>query len=297
MRPWADPLRDQNMKTRPRLWLRRRPGVLVSLLLALSAVACGGAPAVPGGPSGSVPTPSAPPAATPTTTVVAGGWSGTITFHLVRDIDTTESSTSGEGIYRSTTTEHFELQSDITDTFTVTGSDPEDVTYGIGSVDLAGQAANSGTTLERVVYVSDKHNALGCHYLDETGSEIDGSWTLGGGAAGEIDFNDDGTYRITISGGDSGEEELPKLMWITYTILEGAAVDCPPPGRSEVTGFGQYGEWAYSTGGGPMEGSLNPQNPGSVLDGSLTFDIPSPEATITVTWHLVHDGPIVLPHE
>jgi len=229
--------------------------------------------------------------------VVPGGWSGTITFHLDRDIDTTESSTSGEGIYQSTTTVHFELQTDVTDTFTVTGSDPEDLQFGIGSVDLTGQAANTGTTLERSVYVSDKRNALGCHYLDETGSEIDGSWTLGGQAQGEIHFNDDGTYYISIFGGDPGEEEIPKLMWITYTILEGAANDCPTPGRSEVTGFGQYGEWAYSYSPGILEGTLDPANPGFVLDGSTSVETSSPEGTVTATWHLVHDGPIVLPHE
>jgi hypothetical protein len=265
-------------------------------LLVLVIAACGGAKGPPptSGPPGSTAT-NPPPVST--NAAVPGGWQGTITFHLVRNIDTTESSTNGEGIFRETTTEHFELQSDVTDTFTVTGSDPEDLEFGIGSVDLAGQAANAGTTLERVVYVSDKHNALGCHYLDETGSEIDGSWTLGGEAQGEIDFNDDGTYRISIGGGDPGEEELPKLMWITKTILEGAAIDCPPPGRSEVTGFGQYGEWAYSTGGGPIAGTLDTSSPGSVLNGSVTSDIESPKATVTVTWHLVHDGPITLPHD
>jgi hypothetical protein len=185
----------------------------------------------------------------------------------------------------------------VTDTFTVTGSDPEDLEFGIGSVDLTGQAANAGTTLERSVYVSDKHNALGCHYLDETGSEIDGSWTLGGEAQGEINFNDDGSYYIDISGGNAGEEEIPKLMWVTYTILEGAANDCPAPGRSEVTGFGQYGEWAYSYGPGSLEGTLNPGNPGSVLEGSTSVEASSPEGTVTATWHLVHDGPIVLPRE
>jgi len=270
---------------------------LVGVVLVGSA--CSGAPGAPVGTQPVVPgVTQAPDDGEPTTpSAVPGGWSGTITFHMVRDISTTGSSTSGEGIYQSTTTETFELQSDVTDTFTVTGSDPEDLEFGIGSVDLTGQAANSGTTMERVVYVSDKHNALGCHYLDETGSEIDGSWTLGGEAQGEIDFNDDGTYSISVFGGDAGEEELTKLIWQTYTILEGAAIDCPPPGRSEVTGFGQYGEWAHSYFDDDIESGLDPQNPGSVLDGSLTLAIPLPEATMTVTWHLVHDGPIVLPHD
>lgn len=267
--------------------------------IVLVASACGGAPGGPGSTRPGVPgvTP-APDGGEPTgAPAVPGGWSGTITFHLVRDISTTETSTSGEGIYQSTITETFELQSDVTDTFTVTGSDPEDLEFGIGSVDLAGQASNSGTTMQRVKYVSDKHNALGCHYLDETGSEIDGSWTLGGEAGGEIDFYDDGTYRITMGGGDYGEDELPKLMWQSYTILEGAAIDCPPAGRSEVTGFGQYGEWAYSYFDTDIEGILDTGNPGSTVDGSATFETSPLEGTVTVTWHLVHDGPIVLPHD
>ena len=215
---------------------------------------------MPAGTIGPTDGPSITDAPLPSSAVLPGGWSGTITFHLVRNVDTTETSTSGEGTFAVTTTEHFELQTDITDTFTVTGSDPEDLEFGVGSVDLTGQAANAGQTLERAVYVSDKHNALGCHYTEEIGSEIDGSWTLGGTASGEIDFQDDGTYRISVSGGEAGEDALDKLLWQTFTILEGAANDCPSPGRSEQTGFGQYGEWAYSY-GPALEGTLNPAIP------------------------------------
>jgi hypothetical protein len=211
----------------------------------------------------------------------------------VRDIDTTNTSTTGTGIFTSTTTEHFVLQSDFTDTFTVTGAD--DLDYGIVTVDLTGQIANSGSTFEQTIFVTDLRNALGCHYLEETGSEIDGSWTLGGGAEGEIRFDEDGTYSITVRGGDSGEDAIPALLWEEFTILEGAAIDCPAPGRSETTGFGSYGDYAHIYGGGPMEGTLDPLNPGSVLDGSVTSTTDELlPATITVTWHLVHDGPIIL---
>lgn len=45
-----------------------------------------------------------------------------------------------------------------------------------------------------------------------------------------------------------------------------------------------------------IEGELNPANPGSVVDGTSTWEMRSPEGfTMTITWHLVHDGPIVLP--
>jgi len=65
-----------------------------------------------------------------------------------------------------------------------------------------------------------------------------------------------------------------------------------------VTGFGQYGEWAHSTlGSNNIEGSLNPANPGNAVDGSAMFETAFPDGILTVTWHLVHDGPITLPHD
>lgn len=45
-----------------------------------------------------------------------------------------------------------------------------------------------------------------------------------------------------------------------------------------------------------IDGKVNPANPGSLVDDSVTFDTTSPAAKLTVTWHLVHDGPIILSH-
>lgn len=53
---------------------------------------------------------------------------------------------------------------------------------------------------------------------------------------------------------------------------------------------------AFAIGPASLEGTLNPANPGSVLDGTASAET-SPEGTVTATWHLVHDGPIALPHE
>lgn len=268
-------------------------------LFVLTISACGAStgPVGTGGPSGDSAT-NPPPAST--NGAVPGGWQGTITVQMVESVDETQTTESGDpgSLYHTRITAHDFVENDITDEFTVSGRDRDDVEYGVVEVDLTGLATNRGDTLQRHVSVEDKRNALGCHFLEEIGSKIDGSWTLGGDAHGEIRFSDDGTYRITIGGGDYGEDPLPRLGWQTYTILEGAARDCPPPGRSEVTGFGQYGQWAYRyIGENDIEGSLDAANPGSVVQGSLTFDIDSPKATITVTWHLVHEGPINLPHE
>lgn len=229
----------------------------------------------------------------------------------VRD-ETSESGDPGS-VYHETMLTHSETRADVTDTFTVSGADPEDMTFGIGTVDLTGSVANAGTTLERAVFTSDKHNALGCHYTDEVGSEVSGPWAHDANGTGSIRFNDDGSYRITMSAsgdpqtGETPESpQLPKRLWETYTILEGAANDCPGAGYEVTDTEGPVVEWASSFIGeldvasgqfSSIGGQLNASNPGSVVEGSSTFTFALPKMTLTVTWHLVHDGPIVLSHE
>ncbi|MEP7361408.1 MAG: hypothetical protein ABI744_07505 [Chloroflexota bacterium] len=220
------------------------------------------------------------------------------------NVDTTETSSSGDpgSVFFSTTTTHSVIQVDASDQMTVSGTDDEEsAIFGIGSVELKGPASNSGTALDQTVITSDEHNALGCHYTDEVGTEVNGSWAQDGHAEGTVRFGEDGSYSISIgaSAADpvTGEYESPKLpetLWETYTILEGAAKDCPPPGRSEVkdTGGPAY-DWASSL-RGSIEGQIDPANPPSVVDGSASFTVDSPEATVTVAWHLVHDGPIIV---
>lgn len=272
---------------------------LATALLAVLMAACAGATG-PAGTNG--PTPSSGSATNPpppsTGSAVPGAWQGTMTFHMVKSSDETKTTESGDpgSTYHSTITTHDVVQEDITDKFTVNGTDGDDNEFGVVEVDLTGQVANAGKTLQRHVSVEDKHNALGCHFTEEIGSEIDGSWTLAGKAAGTIRFSDDGSYHVTMGGGESGEDPLDQLFWQTNTILEGATKDCPQAGRSEVTGFGQYGDWAHIYLDDPIEGSLDVANPGSVVDGSKSFKIELPKATITVTWHFVHEGAINLPH-
>lgn len=282
--------------------------VILSILLAVVLTgACSGTPgpAGPGATASQLPGQPTTPAAV-STGFVPGGWSGTITVNAVISSDTTETSNSGEpgGVYYTTTTTHAVTQAEATDEITVTGNDDsEDVIYGIGSVELTGPASNSGMSHELYVSITDKHNALGCHYTDEVGSDVTGSWSLNGHGRGEIRFSDDGSYTITISASQAdpvtGEYEtttLPEKLWETYTIIEGAARDCPPTGRSEVVDAnGGLLEWANTLARDVnIKGSIDPANPPSVVDGSITADTTLPEATVTVTWHLVHDGPIVV---
>ncbi len=239
-------------------------------------------------------------------TGVPGGWQGTITIRAVMDDSSDETSTSGEGVYASTTRDQSETQLDTSDTFTLTGHDPDDTDFGVSEIDLTGHADNNGTTLERTTITSDSHNALGCHYTDEVGTEINAPWSQSGVANVTIRFNDDGTYYIASmsAGGDpvTGEYEsvsLPKRLWETYTILEGAARDCPPAGTTEQhdTG-GPIISWASGQADdNELKGSVNPSNPGSVLDGSASYETTLPDSTVTASWHLVHEGPMLLPND
>jgi hypothetical protein len=290
--------------------MKTRRTSLATILVALAVGGCSGSPA-PGATSGPTARPTAGPTTAPssapnrTSGANPGGWQGTITFHAVMNVVKDETSESGDpgSVYHSTLTTHDVTQADVTDTFTVSGPS------GAGSVDLAGSVANQGTTLERYVSDEDKYNALGCHYIDEVGQELSGPWSQSANGTGGIHFYDDGTYTINMyASGDpqTGEmpptPQLPKRLWETFTILAGAAKDCPPPGVETHTTEGPELEWAssYSSGtdanGNSVEigGQLDLNNPGSVVDGSISFDVTLPKLKMTVTWHLVHDGPITL---
>jgi hypothetical protein len=46
-----------------------------------------------------------------------------------------------------------------------------------------------------------------------------------------------------------------------------------------------------------VTGQLDPSDPGAVVEGSAGWDMLDPEGLrLSIDWHLVHDGPIVLPH-
>jgi len=274
-------------------------------ILVIGVAACGGS-------SGAVDTgaPTDPPVyvqpTASTATTVAGGWQGTVAFHAVLDTVKDDTSTSGQGAFQEATTTHDVTQADVTDTFTVSGHDPDDLSLGVSSVDLGGSVSNGGTSLERYVFDTDKTNSLGCRYTNETGTEVKGSWSHGSTGAGSISFNHDGSYLIRIrvgsdpvTGATPPSPQLPKRLWETNTIIQGAARDCPGAGGDVADTAGPIVEWASSILGAydTIDGTLNPANAGSVVDGSKTFDITQPEAKLNVMWHLVHDGAIVLPHD
>lgn len=277
--------------------MRRLGALSLGLVLAL------------GGCSGAVPAASpaaglaTAPAETPgdSTATTAGAWHGTVSFRAVANIVKDGPSPDDPKM-----TIHEETRADVTDVFTVGGPDPDDIAdFGTSLVDFTGSVANHGTTVERYVYTSDKVNALGCHYTYEVGTDVTGSWSQDAAAAGKIRFVEDGSYTIDmVAGGDpvTGESvptpQLPKKLWETVTILSGAARDCPVGLGPQTATEGPVILWASSLQGAytTIGGKFTATGAGAVVDGSFTFKSDVAEATVTVTWHLVHDGPIVLPH-
>ena len=236
--------------------------------------------------------------------VSQGAWQGTITFQAVVDSVKDDTSTSGQGAYQQTTTTHDTTQSDVTDEFTVANqaaTDPD-----VGEVQLLGPVTSHGTTLARFVSDADQYNSLNCHYTVEVGSELKGSWSEDSYGSGSITFQADGSYVITMGEtGTPGTGEspqsplLPDHRWHTDTIISGAAGDCPQSEPDQTTSDPTNIEWASSVLGpyDQIQGKLDRGSPGSVVDGSATFkETQPPDTTLTVSWHLVHTGPIPLPN-
>lgn len=240
---------------------------------------------------------------------VAGGtWTGTITIHGVIDEDKTEDGSSGDvgSAYYETYTKHDTTQTDVTDTYTITGTDPADVTFGISSVVLGGTAANAGQTLERYITTWKKQNS-GCTWDAEDGTQTSGSWTGSGKAEGTLQLSEDGSYSIDIgpnitlpSGYEPDGPQLPYRNWEAITNL---SAGCQGNGYDQTTTQGPIVWWVSSFIGeldvNDLYSNLRGQisgTPGTTIDGSITWHLKLPAMTMTDTWHLVHNSPIVLPH-
>jgi hypothetical protein len=270
----------------------------------LVVVGCSGA----AGPVGTA-TPAAP-TDTPGNAPLPGGWQGTITLHAVIDVNTTKDGHNGDpgSVYYETYTTTELTQTDVTDTYTISAHDPDDLTYGIHEVDLAGSAANAGTTDERYVTTTQKSNS-GCTWTDEVGTETSGSWNGSGKAEGTLQFNEDGSYSIDIRPGLSGPNgesaDSPQLPYRNWEAISNLSAGCNGTGYDNTTTQGPIVWWVSSLLGDPdinyiysrIDGQMNTASPGSTADGTVTWEMASPQGlTMTITWHLVHDGPIVLPH-
>jgi hypothetical protein len=281
-------------------------GVVASALALFCCVACSGqSPAAPA----TTIRPTLDQAVETEAPVVAGGsWTGTITLHGVINQDATKDISSGDpgSIYYQSGTSHDTTQTDVTDTYSVTGRDPEDVSYGIDGFDFSGTAKNSGTTLERYVQNWNSQNS-GCTYKEEVGTQVSGSWNSTGTANGSLTLSDDGQYSIEVSAGSAdpnGEEvtpELPHRVWDTFSDISAGCVaksggdvtDTQGPLVWWVSSF--LGESDVNDKYSSISGQLGAA-PGTTIDGSATWMLKAPALKMDITWHLVHDSPIVLPH-
>ncbi len=287
----------------PRLWSVR---TIAAVLLVAATGACSAdaplAPAQTARPSVGEPDQTDPPA------VQGGSWTGTVTFHGVINEDESKDISSGDpgSVYYETGTSQDTTQVDVTDTFSVTADDPEDVTYGISSVDFSGPASNSGSTLERYVQNWNKQNS-GCTWKEEIGTELSGDWTSSGTTNGSLRLSEDGSYSIVISAdvsGPNGEYETPQLPYRNWLAVSDVSGGCSgDPGYDTTDTQGPIVWWVSSLLGqtdvnnlySDIHGQIDAA-PGTTIDGSIAWNLVQPAVMMDITWHLVHSGPIVLPH-
>lgn len=274
--------------------------IVAIVVLVLATVGCG-ATVGPGATS----TGFVEPTDTPYNGPSSGHWSGTITFHGVINVDKSgpgHSDLDPNNTYYESWVTTDTTQLDATDTFTIAAADEADLSYGISHVKLDGSAANSGTTLEHYSRATDKGNS-GCTWKQDEGSETKGSWSGSGSLVGDMRFSEDGSYTIDIRADPSGDgAKVPHREWLKYSDISAACEISYPPYDNPST-QGPILEWVSSRLGdadvdliySDIEGQMSTGNPGSTVDGTKEWKF-SDGLTMTITWHLVHDGPIVLPH-
>jgi hypothetical protein len=293
----------------PRPWVL---GAVVSVLILSATVACSSQiPAAPAQTARPVANPTfdysedtEPPA------VAGGSWTGTITFDAVAGVNKTTHDTSGNpgDVYYETSTTTETDAGHSTDTFAIATQDQADVTYGIDTVDLKGTASTQGNEDYKSTIVTQKQNS-GCTWTEEVGDETSGAWTDSGTPVGELRFSEDGSYSMTIhasTAGPNGEEPVgPQIdhhTWIKNSDISAGCTGDPVEEFTEKQG--PLLLWASSFLDSTdvndkyvnISGQVNAANPGTTVDGTSTWKVVLPELTLTITWHLVHDSPIVLPH-
>jgi len=291
----------------------RRPSYVTAgaaLLFVQVLAACSAAPA-----TNPIPTP-APGAATVAPARAetdapappSGTWTGTITLHGVINQDETKDISSGDvgSVYYESGTSHDTTQTDATDTFNVTGQDPSDVSYGMDGFDFTGSAANTGTTLERYVQNWNKQNS-GCTWKEELGDQTSGSWNGTGKPDGSLRISEDGSYHIELSasvGDANGEYQTPALphrLWLTVSDVSAGCTGDTAYDTTDTQGpivwwvSSLLGETDVNNKYASIDGQIS-GTPGNTIDGSITWNLTLPAVKMDITWHLVHSGPIVLPH-
>lgn len=216
-----------------------------------------------------------------------GTWKGTI-------IAATESSQSGSSTITegtATYTRDWHTSIWVRDVIYVGG--PDDA-YGSGFVLLDGRQYTSGNGTDG--YAEAGTNVPGgCLHDVVEQAESGGTWGFDGQAGVNIILYSDGRYTIAWDTAQPPEDIVLSGQTVTQvSILEpsphcidiGTGTEDRPYWPSPLTG---------SAGQTTVEGRIDPNNPGTVLSGSHTFISEYDLSTTTVTWNIVHEGPIRLP--
>ncbi|MET0771846.1 MAG: hypothetical protein ABWZ82_02080, partial [Candidatus Limnocylindrales bacterium] len=179
------------------------------------------------------------------------------------------------------------VQDDIKDTLFVGGEeDPREP----GLVALTGRSYVHGVENFFDYHFWEGYSAS-CQYRQETTFEnLGGGFTYEGDASGRLQLRSDGSYTIDVQGAyPTGEISVPARMTDEITILSGVE-GCQSTSFSEdAQGFPLGTTVRTDT----IEGTLDPAAP-NVLKGSKRTEWSDGSVT-TITWDLVHNGPIRLP--
>jgi hypothetical protein len=178
------------------------------------------------------------------------------------------------------------IHDDITDTLYVGGQDDPSQP---GSVELSGRSYVHGVENYFDYHFYEGYSAS-CQYQQETTFEsLPGGWTFEGDAYGSLQLSSDGSYTIDLNGaGSPGEISMATRMTDETRVLGGECL------AQSVTDESEGYPLVTTARTDRVEGAIDPANPGSSLKGSQRVEWPDGSVT-TITWDLVHDGPIRLP--
>jgi hypothetical protein len=219
-----------------------------------------------------------------------GTWRGTVTAETeVRELISTATSGQSHVAIRWTSNRTEQTSITVTDRLHLGGSDDA---HSLGYIRLEGHQYTQGFA-SRQVDTTVTNASASCGVYDYTETESSGgSWYFDAESGGGITLYPDGRYTIDWYARATDEDVVvPGEKSKQVTVREGDCFDIGSGGM----------EWSYSpttTTGSvvtSVSGHIDPENPGNVLAGSeaiLNDDL----STTTLTWNLVHDGPIILPN-
>jgi hypothetical protein len=221
-----------------------------------------------------------------------GTWHGTVTVNTeLQESFSTSSRTYDPGTRITTLGTHSERTSiDVYDRFFVGGDDDPS---GMGYAALDGRVYTNGAgTHEEGSSLIDDWSYT-CGKFDKVDSERSGGgWYFDGEGSVSVGLYPDGKYTLDIySRAEPGEE----ILLPGEHTSEWSASEAGCPAGTDESNAPMYPPYTSASALlSRIEGQVDPEDPGNVLRGQDSFTNFDGSVT-TVTWSLVHDGPIPLP--